>query len=126
MRALVKELWRELRANLPDVQLVGPALDDERLCNTLTLLFPGIDGKVLVTALDLGGLEVSAGSACASGSIEPSHVLAAMGYDDDEARAGLRLSLGWNTTRDDCAHAVDTLRKSVAASRASRGTRGAL
>ena len=79
-----------------------------------------------VTALDLEGLEVSAGSACASGSLEPSHVVRALGFDDARARAALRLSLGWNTTRADCQRAVDTLRKVVGASRASRGLHDAL
>ncbi len=125
-RAFVKVLWNELRDAFPNVRRMGPEEDAARLPNTLALVFPGTDGKVLVTALDVAGLEVSAGSACASGSIEPSHVLVALGCDDDEARAGIRLSLGWNTTREDCAHAVDTLRKVASASRASRGAFGAL
>jgi cysteine desulfurase len=116
---LARELWRALEASLGGVRLVGPDIDAaDRLPNTVTILLPRTDGKVLVTALDLAGLEVSAGSACASGSIEPSHVLRAMAYDDDRARAGLRLSLGWNTTREDCHRAVDILRKVVGASRA--------
>jgi cysteine desulfurase len=71
----------------------------------------GVDGRVLVTRLDLDGLEASAGSACASGSLEPSHVLLAMGCTRDDARAGLRLSLGRETTEDDVRAGVEILRK---------------
>ena len=105
--ALARELWAELRAALPGLRLVGPPLDSNcRLPNTLCLLLSGTDGKVLVTRLDLAGLEVSAGSACASGSVEPSHVLLALGLARDEARSAVRLSLGWNTTREDCKRAA--------------------
>ena len=52
----------------------------------------------MLIALDLEGVEVSMGSACAAGAVEPSHVLLAMGLGRDEARSSLRLSLGWNTT----------------------------
>jgi len=117
--ALVSLLWDEIRTALPGVRLIGPALDEPRLPNTLALLVPGADGKVLVTRLDLEGLEVSAGSACASGSIEPSHVLLAMGYDEDQARSGLRLSLGRNTSREECKHVARLLKKLFAASHAT-------
>jgi cysteine desulfurase len=78
-----------------------------------------MDGKVLVTRLDLAGLEVSAGSACASGAIEPSHVLLAMGLTRDEARSGLRLSLGRNTSVEDCKHALAVFHASFSSSRAT-------
>ena len=71
------------------------------------------DGKVLVTRLDLDGLEVSAGSACASGSLEPSHVLRAMGHDETDARAGLRLSVGRSTVLADVRQAVEILRRAL-------------
>jgi len=117
--ALVELLWRDVERALPGVQRIGPGLDERRLPNTLALLVPGTDGKVLVTRLDLEGLEVSAGSACASGAIEPSHVLRAMGYDEDEARSGLRLSLGKNTSREECKHVARLLKKLFASSRAT-------
>ena len=78
-----------------------------------------VDGKVLVTRLDLEGLEVSAGSACASGSLEPSHVLLALGCDAHDARAGVRISLGRDTTRAECMRAVDILLKVCRASHAT-------
>jgi cysteine desulfurase len=83
------------------------------LPGTLSLLVPNVDGRMLVTRLDLEGLQVSAGSACASGSIEPSHVLSAMGYSSAEARAALRVSIGRTTTLADVRKAVETLRKTL-------------
>lgn len=117
---LARELWSGLSAELDGVRLLGPPLDSgRRLPNTLCVLVPGTDGKVLVTRLDLAGLEVSAGSACASGSIEPSHVLLAMGLTRDEARSGLRLSLGRNTTAEDCKRALAIFHAEFSSSRAT-------
>jgi cysteine desulfurase len=78
----------------------------ERLPNTLSVTFPGSDGEALLMALDLDGLCASAGAACTSGSTTPSHVLSAMGLSVDEARATLRLSLGWNSTDADVDNAL--------------------
>jgi cysteine desulfurase len=117
---LTRSLWTELASRLPEARLIGPPIDaSDRLPNTLCVALPRTDGKVLVARLDLEGLEVSAGSACASGALEPSHVLSAMGLDESAARAGLRLSLGWSTTRAECAAAVDILVKVVRGPRAS-------
>jgi cysteine desulfurase len=116
---LARELWTELARALPRLRLLGPASAARRLPNTLCVLVPDTDGKVLVTRLDLAGLEVSAGSACASGSLEPSHVLLAMGLTRDEARAGVRISLGRNTTSADCKRALAVFHDEFASSRAT-------
>ena len=117
---MCRTLWHDLCGNVPNARLVGPALDSqERLPNTLAFLVPGEDGKVLITRLDLEGVAVGAGSACASGSLEPSHVLSALGYDEDEARAALRVSLGATTTEEDCRVASDVFQKVFASSRAT-------
>jgi cysteine desulfurase len=117
---LARNLWTGLSNSLPGLRLLGPPIDSkQRLPNTLCVLVPGTDGKVLVTRLDLAGLEVSAGSACASGSLEPSHVLSAMGLARDAARSGLRLSLGWNTTAEDCKHALAVFHGEFSSSRAT-------
>ena len=117
-RALSHMLWRGVHEALGDVELLGPPIDSrERLPNTLALSIPGVDGRVLVARLDLEGLEASAGSACASGSLEPSHVLLAMGLASDRARSGLRLSLGRSTSAQDIHMAVDILRKTLATTR---------
>ena len=82
------------------------------LPNTLTVAFEDLEGESLVMALDLEGVAASTGSACTSGSVEPSHVLLAMGYDDDAARRVVRFSFGPETTGDEfdrCALAVATV-----------------
>jgi cysteine desulfurase len=108
--ALAAHFWRELQGSLPTARLLGPPLEsDERLPNTLCILLPGADGRVLVPRLDLEGLEVSAGSACSSGSIEPSPVLLALGHSQAEARAALRLSLGRETSAEDLQVAIKVL-----------------
>ncbi len=94
--ALADRLLASLRAAIPGLRLNGPVRG--RIPNTLNLTFPGVLGESMLIALDLEGLEVSMGSACAAGAVEPSHVLRAMGRSVDEARSSLRLSLGWSTT----------------------------
>ena len=69
----------------------------ERVCNTLNVAFDGCDGETLLVALDVAGVAVSTGSACSSGSLEPSPVLLAMGYPKALARGAVRFSL-WRGT----------------------------
>ena len=102
---LANELLAELFDTIPGLRLNGPIRD--RLPNTLNLTFPRVLGECMLIALDLEGIHVSMGSACAAGAVEPSHVLLAMGLTRDEARSSLRLSLGWNTTRNDIARAAN-------------------
>jgi cysteine desulfurase len=70
----------------------------ERVANTLNVAFEGCEGETLLTLLDLSGVAVSTGSACSSGSLEPSPVLLAMGYPASLARAAVRFSLWSGTT----------------------------
>jgi cysteine desulfurase len=81
----------------------------DRIGNTLNLTFPGVLGESMLIALDLEGVEVSMGSACAAGAVEPSHVLLAMGLTRDEARSSLRLSLGWSTTAKEIERAAEII-----------------
>jgi cysteine desulfurase len=69
--------------------------------------------------LDLEGVAASVGSACTTGSTEPSHVLTAMGYPDDEARGSLRFSLGRSTTEAEIDEAVDIVPRVIADARAA-------
>ena len=107
-------LWYELSSRLPDLHLNGPPIDEgTRLPNTLNVSAPSGDARTLVARLDLAGVEVSAGSACASGSLEPSHVLAALGMDPIRARSGLRISLGRCTDEADIHTAVERLGRTL-------------
>jgi cysteine desulfurase len=75
----------------------------ERVCNTCNVGFDGVDGELLVAALDLAGIAASTGAACSSGSVEPSPVVLAIYPDGERARAreAVRFSLGWDTRADD-------------------------
>ena len=78
------------------------------------LRFPGVESEALLVLLDEAGVCASAGSACASGALEASHVLTAMGVPEDEALASLRLSLGWTSTDDDVELALKAVPEAVA------------
>jgi cysteine desulfurase len=76
----------------------GPQAEESRLPQTLNLGFPGLDGDALLMGLDLAGISVSLGSACASGATTPSPTLLAMHVPDDRLRSSVRFSLGAFTT----------------------------
>ena len=78
------------------IELTGHPTD--RLPHILSVIAHGVDGASAAQALDLEGIAVSTGSACTTGSTDPSHVLSAMGYPADEARGSIRISLGRSTT----------------------------
>jgi len=113
---LVERLWTGLRTHVPGVVLNGPA-DGPRLPNTLNVSFPGAAGESLLVLLDLAGVAVSLGSACAAGAAEPSHVLLAMGRDRDAARSGVRFSVGPSTTAGDIDRVLELLPALVAQAR---------
>jgi cysteine desulfurase len=92
-------LLERLRAALPDLRVHGDPAGG--LANTLDVRVPGVDGDALRIALDLEGICVSGGSACASGAMRPSHVLTAIGLSEEEARGAVRFSLGPETTPAD-------------------------
>ena len=91
----------------------------ERLPNSASVVVRGIEGGDLVAALDLAGLQASTGSACTTGSVEPSHVLLALGLDDDVARGSLRLTVGRGTTEQEIGSALDILRGCITRMRAT-------
>ena len=88
--------------------------DENRLPNFATCAFGGRRGEDMLLALDLAGVAASSGSACASGSLDPSHVLLAMGLDLGRALGSLRLTTGYATTDDEVARAIDLLRTALA------------
>jgi len=107
--SFVASLFTRLRETIPGLLLNGPLAG--RLPNTLNLTFPGVLGESMLIALDLEGVEVSMGSACAAGAVEPSHVLRAMNRSASDARSSLRISLGWNNTADE----IDAVAKIIPA-----------
>jgi cysteine desulfurase NifS len=86
---------------------------EHRVPNISNLSFDGIDGESLLIALDLKGIAVSTGSACASGSLEPSHVLTALGLAREAVRGSLRISLSAYTTREEIDYLIAALSESV-------------
>jgi cysteine desulfurase len=120
MRVLRDRLWEGLAARVPGLALNGPALDAVdaagrplRLVNNLNVRVPGVDGQTLLATLADAGLALSSGSACSSESPRPSHVLLALGLDDDEARASLRFGLSRFTTATEIDTAVERIAAGV-------------
>jgi cysteine desulfurase len=93
---LRERLLKGIRAKVPRVRVNGSEL--HRLPHTLNVSIEGADGETLVEALDLEGIAVATGAACASGSTDPSHVLLAMRLSPEAARTSVRFSLGFDTT----------------------------
>jgi cysteine desulfurase len=123
--ALRDALERDLLAAVPGSHVNGRR--DGRVANTSNIGFEGIEAESLVIAFDLEGIAVSTGSACSSGTLEPSHVLKAMGLDPHDTQNAIRFSLGFSTTADEIARViaiapglVERLR-TVTAGAASRG-----
>jgi len=102
--ALRDALERDLLAAVPGTHVNGRR--DARVANTSNIGFEGIEAESLVIAFDLEGIAVSTGSACSSGTLEPSHVLKAMGLDPHDTQNAIRFSLGFSTTAEDVARVV--------------------
>lgn len=115
-------LEKAIESGAPETIFV--ARDQNRLPNTSCFIAPGWKGETQVMALDLAGFAISAGSACSSGKVKASPVLAALGYDDDAARCAIRVSLGIETTQDDVLRFAQTWTKSYARAVARGQTKG--
>lgn len=85
----------------------------ERICNTSNLSFAGVDGETLMIMLDQEGIAASMGSACSSGSIEPSRILLQMGYSRERTMCSIRFSLSRMTTEDEIKHASEAIKRVV-------------
>jgi len=105
--ALRDDLVRRVAAAVPDAVLNGDPHD--RLPGNAHFSFPGCEGDALLMLLDARGIEASTGSACSAGVARPSHVLLAMGADDERARASLRFSLGHTSTAADVDDLLEAL-----------------
>ncbi len=99
--------WTQLMRRVPGVVLNGHPTD--RLPNNLNFSLPGLDAETLLLSLDRAGVSASSGSACTSGSIEPSHVLSAMGLANARLKSALRLTFGRGTTREELDRTVEIL-----------------
>lgn len=102
---------QRIQNELTGINIYGLASD--RLINTSNVCFEGIDGESLLFSLDLLGYAVSLGSACSSGSVEPSHVLLALGYTESQARSSLRFSFSHHNTLEGVNSLVDAIVKTV-------------
>ncbi|MCI4679299.1 cysteine desulfurase [Rhodoblastus acidophilus] len=83
----------------PEAAIFGQ--EAARVANSLAFALPGLAAETMVAAFDVEGVALSSGSACSSGKVAPSHVLAAMGVSPDLARSALRISLGWDSTTEE-------------------------
>ena len=112
--------WMEegLTDVVPDLVIFGAGV--KRLPNTSCLAVPGLSAEVMLIGLDLAGVAISSGSACSSGKVAASHVLAAMGVDEALARGALRVSFGWATTQAELDRFCETFQKTVRTMRARR------
>ncbi len=120
MADLRDQLEHGLMAALPGVLRNGHPT--ERLPQTTNLAFAGVEAESLILALDLSGIGVSSGAACSSGSLEPSHVLTAMGLPRERVMSSVRFSLGRTTGREEIERVLETLPKIVARMRRVNGS----
>ncbi|MGH9329723.1 MAG: aminotransferase class V-fold PLP-dependent enzyme, partial [Vicinamibacterales bacterium] len=133
LAALRDRLESGILAGVPGAAVNGAR--EPRVANTTNVSFDGVEAESLLIALDLAGVAVSTGSACSSGTLEPSHVLRAMGFPPHRTQNSIRFSLGQGNTEAEVDHVVailpgvvEKLRSLTSGSRreplgAARGTR---
>jgi cysteine desulfurase len=107
LRALRDRLWQGITTRFPNAVRNGHP--EQSLANTLNVSFPGLDGEALLIGLDLESVCASSGSACMVGSVQPSHVLMAMGVDRSVASSTVRFSLGIHSSESDIEHCLRAL-----------------
>lgn len=112
----LREAFVAAVGDIPGLRFNHPPGASPRIVN---LTLPGADGEALLMNLDMLGISASAGSACSAGTMQPSHVLSAIGLPEAEARASLRFSFGAATTLDEVTAATEALRQAAAWSRGS-------
>jgi cysteine desulfurase len=112
VRALRDRFEAELAHLAPELIIFGAGA--ERLPNTSNFAIPGLAAETALIALDLDGVAVSSGSACSSGKVKASHVLAAMGVDGALVRCGIRVSFGWTNSDSDVDAAIQSVRRLIA------------
>ncbi len=120
-RRLRDRLLFEVPERITDTVITGPVEPTGRLPNSFSCCFRNVEGESVLLALDLADIAASSGSACTTGSMEPSHVLTAMGIDPDLAHASLRMTVGKDNTDSEIDHVLDTLPGVVSRLRALAG-----
>ena len=113
VRALRDRLLDELPKRVPGTIVTGPLDGDRRLPNSASFAFENVEGEAVLLQLDLLGVAASSGSACTTASLEPSHVLVAMGVPERYLRGSLRLTLGHENTAEDVDYLLDVLPEAV-------------
>jgi cysteine desulfurase len=116
LSVLRDKLRQGLMEKIPNIKINGHPKDI--LPNTLNVSFPGAEGESILLSMDIQGIEASTGSACASGSLEPSHVLLATGVGPELAHGSIRFSLGWGITESDIDYILEVLPPIIAQLRA--------
>ena len=106
---LVKYLWEKIQKNISKIKLNGPEIGHQRLVNNLNVTFMDIEGEALLLYLDEYRIMCSTGSACTSESLEPSHVLTAMGLPYEYSHGSLRFTLGHCNTKKDIDYLMNCL-----------------
>ena len=109
MSALRDMLWLGIQTQIPGANRNGDVSSDRSIANTLNVSFDETEGETILISLDLMGVSLSSGSACTAGSLEPSHVLLAMGLPKARARAAVRFSLTKDCTEGDIQRVLDVL-----------------
>ena len=111
LKELTEAFYKKLTETIPDVIINGDL--NQRVPNTLNLSFKGVEGESIILSLDLKGVAVASGSACTSGTLEPSHVLSAMGIAPEIAQGAIRFSFGRDNTMEDVDYVTGILPEMV-------------
>jgi len=108
---LKKKLKAGLKNRIDQLKFIGH--EEDCLPGTLNVSFPGIEGESILLYLDMQGVAVSTGSACASGSLDPSHVILATGLAEEYTHGSIRISMGRRTTEEDIEYTLDAFEQTI-------------
>ncbi|MFC1608566.1 cysteine desulfurase family protein [Patescibacteria group bacterium] len=104
-------LMERILTEIPESHVNGSR--KKRIPNNANFRFANVEGESLLLSMDMEGICASTGSACSSGSLDPSHVILALGLKHEEAHSSLRLTIGKRTTKEDIDHAVDVIKETI-------------
>lgn len=117
-RTLRDRLLAEIPRRVPGTHITGPTDPDRRLPNNFSCCFEQVEGEAVLIQLDLMGIAASSGSACTTASLEPSHVLTAMGISEETARGSLRVTVGKDNTMEEIEYLLEVIPEVVGRLRA--------